>query len=151
MTSRHLEVIFCDDVRTEITGKQIYIGVYGSHLLVDEFPANLPSLSIIATAVTAIEDPFKKLVFRVIDESDGEVILEKKVPSELLPQPENAPENKILVKLRTTMVLPGIEFKAEGEIKVVMETESGIFIGGLLYTMRKSDFDKSLDTSQSRS
>jgi hypothetical protein len=35
-------VIICDDVRKEVTGKDILIGVYGSHILVPSLPVQLP-------------------------------------------------------------------------------------------------------------
>jgi hypothetical protein len=36
---RPLHVVFCDDIRREITGKEILIGVYSGNLLVNGFPA----------------------------------------------------------------------------------------------------------------
>jgi hypothetical protein len=44
MTAAFMETIFCDDVRTEIGHKLSYMGVYGSNVLLREFPATLPKL-----------------------------------------------------------------------------------------------------------
>src|SRR5215472_4088319 len=34
-----LHVVFCDDIRREVTGKEILIGVYSGNLMVPRFPA----------------------------------------------------------------------------------------------------------------
>jgi hypothetical protein len=40
--------IFCDDVRTEVNGKHLYIGVYtGDMFIQPAFPAALPSFSVV--------------------------------------------------------------------------------------------------------
>ena len=40
--------IFCDEIRTENNGKQIYIGIYKAEMLLGpSFPARLPSFSVI--------------------------------------------------------------------------------------------------------
>jgi hypothetical protein len=39
-------VILCDEVRTEITGKDIAIGVYNGHLILPQIPFVLPSLAV---------------------------------------------------------------------------------------------------------
>lgn len=41
MSSPFLETIYCDDVRSETGHKLSYMGVYGSNLLIGEFPAVL--------------------------------------------------------------------------------------------------------------
>ena len=37
-----LQVIVCDDVRREVTGKDIIIGVYGREILTPNFPLSVP-------------------------------------------------------------------------------------------------------------
>lgn len=37
-TSTHAWTVFCDDVRQEVTGKMLFIGVYGSTAFVEKFP-----------------------------------------------------------------------------------------------------------------
>lgn len=39
-------VIICDEVRTEMTGKDIAIGIYNSHLIVPQIPFVVPMLAI---------------------------------------------------------------------------------------------------------
>jgi hypothetical protein len=40
---RHLQTIFCDDIRHELGGKLSYIGVYSGRLIVPDFP--VPALT----------------------------------------------------------------------------------------------------------
>lgn len=50
-TSTHAWTVFCDDVRQEVTGKMLFIGVYGSAALVEKFP-HRQRLFIASTLVT---------------------------------------------------------------------------------------------------
>jgi hypothetical protein len=38
---RHIQTVFCDDIRHEVGGKHSYIGVYSGKLFVPTFPATL--------------------------------------------------------------------------------------------------------------
>lgn len=62
--SRHLETLFCDDVRQETSGKFIFVGVYSDDMVVSKFPATLPKLCILAKAVTLADDPFQELTIK---------------------------------------------------------------------------------------
>jgi hypothetical protein len=44
MIARHVETLFCDDIRHEVGGKLSYIGVYSGGLFVRAFPVTLPKL-----------------------------------------------------------------------------------------------------------
>jgi hypothetical protein len=48
MTSQAL-AIFCDDIRHEVSGKRILVGVYGAEMIVSRFPVTLPQLCIDVT------------------------------------------------------------------------------------------------------
>lgn len=74
MIARHVETVFCDDVRFEVSGKAIYIGVYANFLLVEHFPAQLPKLCVIVKVVTPFSHPFKSLKVRVLK---GEEIMKE--------------------------------------------------------------------------
>lgn len=48
-------MIVCDEIRTEGSGKEILIGVYGEHILVSHFPATLGKLTFrVVTRVSAL-------------------------------------------------------------------------------------------------
>ena len=42
----HVETIFCDDIRDEVSGKVTYVGTYMSHLYAKNFPLSLPKFCI---------------------------------------------------------------------------------------------------------
>ena len=52
----YLHATFCDDVRQEVTGKMLYIGVYGSELIAPAYPVLLPKLAVIAHYAYPFED-----------------------------------------------------------------------------------------------
>ncbi|TBW07883.1 hypothetical protein E0E52_10525 [Azotobacter chroococcum] len=62
--SRFAYSLFCDDVRHEINGKTSQIGIYQGSMYLATFPAHLPKLCIIISAVTPIENPFSELIFK---------------------------------------------------------------------------------------
>lgn len=73
-TSRHIEVIYCDDIREEVGNKVSYMGVYSKDLFVPTAPIILPKLCIAVKVVTEITDPFKQLEVRIV-KGDDEVEL----------------------------------------------------------------------------
>ena len=64
--SRHLEVIYCDDIREEVGNKVSFMGIYSSELTVPNAPVLLTKLCIVVKAVTDIDDPFEALDVRVV-------------------------------------------------------------------------------------
>ena len=63
---RHLEVIFCDDIRQEVGNKFSYMGVYTSELTVPSAPVLLTKLCIAVKVATDIDDPFEALEVRIV-------------------------------------------------------------------------------------
>lgn len=57
-----IHAVFCDDIRREMTGKDILIGVYSGHLLVQRFPAPV---------VLAIWMPFER-----VGDAEGKIPIE---------------------------------------------------------------------------
>lgn len=70
--NRHIQIVFCDDIRHEIGGKLSYIGVYGERLIVSTLPATLPKLCLALKVVTPASQPFRQLSLEVL--RDDEVI-----------------------------------------------------------------------------
>lgn len=79
MITRHVETLFCDDIRHEINGKLSYIGVYSSALLVPALPVTLPKLCISIKIVTSANEPLRSLTLRVLkdDEILQEIVFDK--------------------------------------------------------------------------
>jgi len=72
---RHIQTIFCDDVRHELGGKLSYMGAYNGVLFVPAFPVTLPKLCLVINVLTPAEKPFAKLVLRVL--TNEEVLIEE--------------------------------------------------------------------------
>lgn len=64
--ARHLEVIYCDDIRQEVGNKLSYMGVYMGEINVPTAPILLPKLCIAVKAVSDIQDPLEALEIRVL-------------------------------------------------------------------------------------
>lgn len=84
--NRHVQTIFCDDIRHEVGGKLSYIGVYSGHLFVPSFPVTLPKLCLALSVLTPASQPFQKLELRIFkdDEQIAEGILDEAQLSEII-------------------------------------------------------------------
>jgi Family of unknown function (DUF6941) len=65
-------VIFCDDVRQEVTGKEILIGVYNYIILYPQFPAFVPRL--IVKIYFNVKDKTAKQFVLHLKDKDGVVL-----------------------------------------------------------------------------
>jgi hypothetical protein len=79
---RHIDVIYCDDIRHEVGNKLSFIGIYTGELLVQSFPVTLPKLCLFVSVSTPIDRPFQKLRFLIL--KDDEVLLESEIPQQEL-------------------------------------------------------------------
>lgn len=70
MIERHIQTIFCDDIRHEIGGKLSYIGTYSSAMYVNKFPATLPKLALSVIVITPADKPFLSMTLRVFKDSE---------------------------------------------------------------------------------
>ena len=87
---RHLEVIYCDDIRQEVGNKVSYMGVYSGELNVPTAPVLLPKLCIAVKACTETVDPFEALEVRIVKvKGDDETELLSTGP---IPRPIEVPE-----------------------------------------------------------
>jgi len=78
MIARHVETLFCDDIRHEVGGKLSYIGVYSGGLFVRAFPVTLPKLCLSVRVITPANAPLRALTLRVLkdEETLQELILD---------------------------------------------------------------------------
>ena len=78
MTARHVETLFCDDIRHEVNGKLSYIGVYAGTLLASAFPATLPKFCVSITILTPADEPLQALTLRLLkdEETFREIVLD---------------------------------------------------------------------------
>lgn len=64
--NRSAVALFCDDIREETSRKHCYIGVYGTAMFVESFPAKLPKLCAVLTVSFKLAEPMKSLQFVVM-------------------------------------------------------------------------------------
>ncbi|ENO90436.1 hypothetical protein [Thauera linaloolentis] len=65
MAERHIEIVYCDDIRTELGNKHSLMGVYLGDMFIDVMPVVLPKLCAWVNVVTPLERPFSRLRVRV--------------------------------------------------------------------------------------
>lgn len=126
MIARHVETLFCDDIRHEINGKISYIGVYSSQLFVPSFPATLPKLCLSVKTVIPADEPlqeFKLVVFKD-DDALQEIELDKEQLAEASDSIEEKTEEKAMVA-QFMLVFSPIQFDDPCTLRVRVQTESG--------------------------
>lgn len=124
--------IFCDDIREEANGKQIFIGTYLDDMYVSEFPRDLPSLALWIEAVTPSAQPFTKFIVRLyLDDKllietleDSFAANDEKLDLDMFPQ--------AVQRVRAKLRVPPFEMTEEGLLRVRIETDQGILKAGLL-------------------
>ncbi len=126
MIVRHVETLFCDDIRHEINGKISFIGVYSSWLFVPSFPATLPKLCLSVKIVTPAEQPLQELKLVVFKDDDTlqEIELEKEQLAEASDSIEEKTEEKAMVA-QFMLVFSPIQFDGPCTLRVCVQTESG--------------------------
>jgi hypothetical protein len=62
---RHLQTIFCDDIRHETSGKLTLVGMYSDSLFVSQWPATLPRLCLVARLISSLKAPPRSVRLRV--------------------------------------------------------------------------------------
>lgn len=113
--------IFCDDVRQEVSGKMIYIGVYQGELIVlQPPPIILPTFNIIVTYLERPREENRPVVLKVFIPGAENPIVDAAVPIDAArAMPNNAPDGEdFLVSIRMPMRFSPLVIEAEGLIKV---------------------------------
>lgn len=130
MTARHVETLFCDDIRHETGGKLSFIGVYSGELLVPAFPVMLSKLCLFVKIVTPAEKPLRFLNLRVLKDAETlkEIAYDEKSLAALSDPAEDMTEEQ-----RKTYVLPyqvmvtfsPMQFDEPCILRVSVRTEDG--------------------------
>jgi len=135
MMPRHVESLFCDDIRYEIGGKLSYMGVYSGGLLVPTFPAMLHKLCLSVKIVTPADDLLHSLTVRVL--KDDAVLHELTVSEQQVAAAsacvEGLTEEQKKGHTSVTqlfLVFSPIQFQAPCALKVRVLTEGGELRGG---------------------
>lgn len=120
---RHVEVIYCDDIRQEIGQKHSYMGVYSGDMVISNFPAVLPKLCIAVTVVTPIDDPIETLQINIFQDGiDGPIISTEKITA---PAPNLEKDDSTLLMAHFMFSLSPFQIEKESKLRVEAETERG--------------------------
>jgi hypothetical protein len=130
MITRHVETLFCDDIRQEVGGKLSFIGAYSGVLFVVGFPVTLPRLCLFVKVVTPAADPLRTLTLRVL--RDEEILQEITADEEQLAVACDSVEDMTQEELddrvltaNFVLVFSPIQFHGPGTLRVRVQTENG--------------------------
>lgn len=130
MIPRHVETLFCDDIRHEVGGKLSFIGVYSGGLFVPAFPVTLPKLCLSVKIVTPADKPLRALSLRVL--RDEKTLQEIALDEEQLAAASDSAEDmteaqrKERVQMAQFMlVFSPIQFDGPCTLRVRVQTEDG--------------------------
>lgn len=134
MIPRHVETLFCDDVRHEVGGKLSFIGVYSGGLFVPAFPVTLPRLCLSVKIVTPADELLRVLNLRVL--RDEETLQEIALDEEQLAAASDSTEEMIeeqrkerVQMAQFMLVFSPIQFDGPCTLRVRVQTEDGELCG----------------------
>ena len=93
----YIHAVYCDDVRNEVGGTVSLIGCHGSRVPLDEFPAVLPRMSVVAWIVFPASAPPSQLTAKLF--LDEEALTEQPVD---LGEPPRLPNEDVGEDTRIT-------------------------------------------------
>lgn len=121
MSNCALEVVFCDDIRTEVGNKPSLMGVYPVEMIVEKFPVMLPKFCAWINLVIPVERAPEQIRVRLMHEDrpildTGEIALSEAMQ-------ETRPANGDLVASFSFVVSP-FQLDAETWLQAVAECDS---------------------------
>ncbi len=130
MIPRHIETLFCDDIRHEVGGKLSFVGVYSGGLLVSDFPVTLPKLCLSLKVITPIDEPLRSLCLRVFKDQEimQEITLDEEklvAPSEPLEKLSEEQRQERIYTTQLMLVFSPIQFDGPCTLRVRAQTEDG--------------------------
>ncbi len=134
MITRHVETLFCDDIRHEMGGKLSYIGVYSGSLFVQAFPVTLAKLCLSVKIVTPADQPLRSLKLRVLKNEDvlQEIVVDEEqlaAASDLTDDSTEEPGKERVHVTQFMLVFSPIEFDGPCIFRVLAQTEDGEYGG----------------------
>jgi len=128
MIERHVQTIFCDDIRQEINAKLSYIGVYSGSLYLQSFPSTLSKLCVAVKVVTPADNPLGALTIRILRDEDvlQEITVDEGEINAVSSPPDNVTEEELKSRVQTAqfmIVFSPIKFDEACVLKVRVQTE----------------------------
>lgn len=130
MIARHVQTIFCDDIRHEMGGKVSYIGVYSGGLFVPSFPVILPKLCLSVKVVTSADEPLNTLTLRVLkdDETLQKIVLDERQLAAASESPEEMSDEDLVERIHVAqfmLVFSPLQLDGPCVLRVRVQTEDG--------------------------
>jgi hypothetical protein len=130
MSDRHIETLFCDDIRHEVSGKLTFVGVYSSHLFVPKFPITLPKLCLAVKVISPGSQPLEALSLRIFrnDETLQKIDVDEQqlaTASDSVDQIAESQREGAVQTAQFFLVFSPIQFDAPCTLVVRAQTESG--------------------------
>lgn len=113
MSEHSIDVIFCDDIRHESTGKVTFVGTYTSGILTAGFPTTLAKLGVAIRLRSSSDNLIETLAVRILFD---DIVLKEWEPPEDDP-PLSAPEGDI-VYTQCYFLLSPVKIEQPGNLKV---------------------------------
>lgn len=146
MIPRHVETLYCDDVRHEVAGKVSFIGVYSGNLLVPKFPITLPKLCVSVKIVSPANELTRSLNIRV--SKDDAPLQEISVSAEQISNASDFMDDMTDVQLREhvriaqfLLVFTPMRFEKACLLRVRVQTEGDELRGPALKVEQRSQTD----------
>ncbi len=130
--SRHLEVIYCDDIRSEVGNKFSYMGIYTRELNIPSVPLLLPKLCIVVKVVSDINDPIESVVVRVVmlkDNKEIELITTDSLTMPPSTELQGRDNDSTCVLTQMQFVLSPFQIDEESTLRVKATTEREELLG----------------------
>lgn len=121
---RHLEAIYCDDIREEVGNKFSYMGVYSGELTVPNAPLLLPRLCVVAKVITDIASPFESLEVRIVmvkGDDETEILSTGPIPFPADLPRQNDDSTRLMAQM--TFMLSPFQINEETTLRVKAITE----------------------------
>jgi len=131
--------IFCDDIKREDNGKTIMIGVYNTEAVVPSLPFEFRELNLAIRVVCPVDEPVTINATKVFVPGKNDPIIIEHERS--LSHPENEQRRELAKNevLRghqdIKLTLNDLNIKAEGRLKVILDTDKGDLYSGALWIM----------------
>jgi len=136
---RYLHCIFADDIRQEVSGKQIVVGMYQGGMSVrGPLPANLPKLQVMALLNIPRTDSVASLKLTVL--MNTTVMAEIDVPRQALPNRDQTPPDLKGHILQIAIELVPFAVEGSGKLQVhALINGSEILEGNTLHITHEPD------------
>ena len=152
MTERHVETLFCDDIRQEVAGKVSFIGVYSSNLLVQDFPVVLPKLCLAIKLVAAADDQMDRIRLQVLkdEETLREIVVDEQQLAAASDSAEDDPHETPSHRFQVTqffVVFSPMRFESPCTLRVRVQLDDEELLGVGLAIAKLADDPNNRDNS----